>query len=207
MDSFQRGGGLLELTLKLDFVLNHKGLALIVDFLGEFGRDGVVSRGILDDKTFVAGHALVDVWLFHCPLADIGPLFLAILGVLLGVGWLPSLLPVVGELLEEGRLELGRLGGEISNLQCIICELVSSSGCSMIQKKHLAVPLGQGDVLRTGWTGAYRKSGHLRRHRGEDLGGCGGALFQWLLGIICTGNSGKQGGREGASHRIELHGD
>ncbi len=96
------------LTLKLDLILNDEGLALVVDLLGELGRDGVVGGGVLDNKTLVTLHSLVDGGLLNSPLADVRPL-LIILGVLLGVGRLPPLLPVIGELFQEGSLELGRL--------------------------------------------------------------------------------------------------
>jgi hypothetical protein len=51
------------------------------------------------------------MWLLNSPLADVCPLLIHIgsLHVLLRVGWLPSLLPVVCELLDEVALNLGRL--------------------------------------------------------------------------------------------------
>jgi hypothetical protein len=97
--------------LKLDFVLNNKCLSLVIDLLGELGRDGMMSCSVLDDKTLVALHALVDMWLFYSPFSNISP-FLILVGtlcVLLGMGWLPSCLPVICELLKEIGLELGRL--------------------------------------------------------------------------------------------------
>lgn len=68
----------------------------------------MVSGGVLDDKALVALNALVDSRLLNGPLANVRPLLVA-LCVLLGVRGLPPLLPVVGELLEERRLKLGRL--------------------------------------------------------------------------------------------------
>jgi hypothetical protein len=65
--------------------------------------------GVLDDKTLVALHALVDGGLLNRPLADVRPFLVGTLGVLLGVRGLPPLLPVIGELLEEGALELAGL--------------------------------------------------------------------------------------------------
>lgn len=43
----------LEAILKLDLVLHHQSLAFIVDFLGEFRRDGMVSSRVLNNKTLV----------------------------------------------------------------------------------------------------------------------------------------------------------
>lgn len=96
------------LTLKLDLVLDDQGLALGVNLLGELGGDGVVGSRVLDNETVVTLHPLVDDGLLNCPLANVGPL-LIILAVLLSSGWFPPLLPVIGELLQEGRLQLGRL--------------------------------------------------------------------------------------------------
>lgn len=106
-----------QLTLKLHLVLNNEGLALVVNLLGELGRDGVVSGGVLDDKTLVAVNSLVLVGLLNSPLANVGPfLFLLSLvgaaSVLLGVRRLPSGLPVIGELLQEVRLDGGGLNDE-----------------------------------------------------------------------------------------------
>ena len=69
----------------------------------------MVSSGVLDNKTLLALHALDDGGLLNSPLANVGPLLFGTSGVLLGVGRLPSSLPVVCELLEEGSLEAGRL--------------------------------------------------------------------------------------------------
>jgi hypothetical protein len=100
--------------LELDLVLNNEGLSLVVNFLGELGRDGMMSCGVLDDKTLVAFHALVDMRLLDSPFSNICPflIFLAgALGVLLGMGWLPSRLPIVGELLDKVTLDGCRLCG------------------------------------------------------------------------------------------------
>lgn len=51
----------------------------------------MVSSGVLNNKTLVALHALVDLGLLNSPLANVGP-FLLVLAVLLGVGRRPSLL-------------------------------------------------------------------------------------------------------------------
>ena len=100
-----------ELTLKLDLVLDDECLALIIDLLGELGRDGMMSRCVLDDKALVALHALVNMGFFYSPFSYICPLLILVgaLCVLLGMGWLPSCLPIVCELLHEVTLDLGRL--------------------------------------------------------------------------------------------------
>lgn len=101
--------GLGRLTLQLHLILNDQGLTLIIDLLGELGRDSVMGSRVLHDETLVTLHSLVDNGLLDSPLAIVGPLLLGALGVLLGMGRLPPLDPVVGELLKEGGLQLGRL--------------------------------------------------------------------------------------------------
>jgi hypothetical protein len=101
----------LKRTLELDLILNNEGLALVVNLLGELGRDGMMSCGVLDHKTLVTFHALVDMRLLDSPFSYVCP-FLILVGtlrVLLGVGRLPSRFPVVGELLDEVTLDFCRL--------------------------------------------------------------------------------------------------
>jgi hypothetical protein len=107
--------------LKLDFVLDNECLSLVLNLLGELGRDGMMSCGILDNKTFVTLHALVDMRLFYSPLSNVCPFLILVRTpcVLLGMGWLPSCLPIVCELLEEVGLELGRLRRK--KLACQLC--------------------------------------------------------------------------------------
>jgi hypothetical protein len=71
----------------------------------------MMSCSVLDDKTLVALHALVDMGLLYSPFSNICPFLVLVrtLCVLLGMGRLPSCLPIVCELLEEVGLELGRL--------------------------------------------------------------------------------------------------
>lgn len=103
----------MRLTLKLDFILDDKSLVLVVKLLGELGRDGMVGSRVFDNQALVALDALVLGGLLDGPFTDICPLLLLVLvgarQVLLGVGRLPALLPVVGELLEEIGLDCGRL--------------------------------------------------------------------------------------------------
>lgn len=98
-----------RLTLKLDLVLNNEGVVLVVNGLGELGGDGVVSSLILDDKTLVTLHTLQNSRLLDGPVADVCPLLVISLDVLLCVRSLPSSLPVVCELLEERSLDCGGL--------------------------------------------------------------------------------------------------
>lgn len=100
----------LQVLLELDFVGNHERLALGVDGLLELGGDGVVSSLVLEDETLVAFDTLVDDGLLDLPVADKAPLLLGLsISLLLGVGRLPSGRPVVGELLKERGLDVGRL--------------------------------------------------------------------------------------------------
>ncbi|KAH9809187.1 hypothetical protein Tdes44962_MAKER06215 [Teratosphaeria destructans] len=64
---------------------------------------------VLEHETLVAVDAAEDGGLLDTPGADVLPLLLGVL--LLGVAGLPSAVPAVGELLEEGGFEGGGLGG------------------------------------------------------------------------------------------------
>jgi hypothetical protein len=101
----------VELTLKLDFVLDNKSFALVIDFLWELGRDCMMGSGILYYETLIALNALENMRLFHSPFSNIGPFFIFVraLGILLRMRWLPSCLPVVCELFDKITLYLGRL--------------------------------------------------------------------------------------------------
>ena len=114
--------------MELDLVLDNEGLSLVVNFLGKLGRDGMMSCGILDDKTLVAFHALVDMRLLDSPFSNICPFLIffgGALGVLLGMGWLPSGLPIVGELLDKVTLDGSRLC--ILKLICQLRRLIARS--------------------------------------------------------------------------------
>lgn len=91
--------------MRLDLVLNHQGLALVVDLLGELGGDGVVSSGVLHDQTLVTIDTLQDSRLLNGPFTNVSPFILGLSVILLRVRRLPPSLPVVGELLKEGSLE------------------------------------------------------------------------------------------------------
>jgi hypothetical protein len=116
----------VKLTLELDLVLNNKSLALVVNLLGELGGDGVVSGGVLYNKTLVAVNSLVLDGLLNCPLADVCPLLLRAGRVLLCVRGLPSLVPVVGELFKEVSLDVCRLSSDGLANNRPLGELISS---------------------------------------------------------------------------------
>lgn len=66
----------------------------------------MVGRPVLHDEALVAHDSGEDGGLFDGPCANVCPLLIVFLGILLlGRGSLPSRLPVVGELFEEGCLE------------------------------------------------------------------------------------------------------
>jgi hypothetical protein len=88
----------LKALLELDLILDDQSLALVVDLGGEFGRDGMVGSWVLEHQTLVANDAWENLRLFDRPLANIGPVFVALRVLLLRVGDLPSCVPVVGEL-------------------------------------------------------------------------------------------------------------
>jgi hypothetical protein len=98
-----------QLTLKLNLILYNQSLALVVNLGGKFGRDSMVSSGILDDETFVTLHARVDSGLLYRPLSNICPVFFTLGVLLLRMRNLPSCLPVISELFEEGSFQGGRL--------------------------------------------------------------------------------------------------
>jgi len=102
----------MRLTLKLNFILDDQWLSLGVNSLGELCRDSVVGSLVLDDETLVANHAIEDMRLLNSPLSDVGPLFFTggtLFLFFLCVRWLPSRVPVIRELFEEGGLQLGGL--------------------------------------------------------------------------------------------------
>jgi hypothetical protein len=128
------------LTLKLDFVLNDKGLSLVLNLLWELGRDRVMSCCVLDNKALIALHSLVDMGLFYSPLSNICPFLILVraLCVLLGVRWLPSCLPIVCELLKKVGLEGSRLRRKTLACQLNNCGFVISL-CDM---RGLTVKVG-----------------------------------------------------------------
>ena len=88
-----------RLTLRLDLILNHQRLALVINFLGELGGDGVVSGRILHNETLVALDSLENGGLFDGPITDISPVILRLRVLFFGVGRDPSGIPAFGELL------------------------------------------------------------------------------------------------------------
>lgn len=106
-----------RLTLRLDLILNHQSLALVVDLLRELGGNGVVGSRVLDDEALVALHSLQNRRLFDLPGTDVGPFLLRLGVILLSVGRSPSGFPAIGELLKEGSFESGGLEGGVSNAE------------------------------------------------------------------------------------------
>jgi hypothetical protein len=69
----------------------------------------MVSSRVLDNKTLITIDSLVLNGLLDGPLANVCPFLLRAGCVLLCVRGLPSLVPIVGELLKEVGLKCGRL--------------------------------------------------------------------------------------------------
>jgi hypothetical protein len=72
----------------------------------------VVGGGVFQHETLVTLDTLEDGRLLNSPLSNIGPVLLRVGVGLLGMGGSPSLLPVIGKLLDEGTLDGGRLEGQ-----------------------------------------------------------------------------------------------
>ena len=107
------------LTLRLDLILNHQSLALVVNLLGELGGDSVVSSRVLHDETLVALHSVKNGCFFNSPVTDIGPVFVRPGVVLFGVGSSPSGFPALGELFEERCLQVGRLISKLAGVDVV----------------------------------------------------------------------------------------
>lgn len=105
LEELQVGATADERVLRLDLILHNKGLALVVNLLGELGRDSVMGGRVLDNQTLVAHHTGEDGGLLDSPLANVRPVLLRLRVVLLSVRALPPGFPVIGELLQEGGLE------------------------------------------------------------------------------------------------------
>ena len=75
----QHWGRFSRLTLLLGLVLDDEGLVLVVHWLREFGRNGMMSGLVLEHETFVAVDTTKDRWLFDGPCADVRPLLLGVL--------------------------------------------------------------------------------------------------------------------------------
>lgn len=74
----------------------------------------MVGSGVFQHETLVTLDTLEDGGFLNGPLSNVGPVLLGVRVGLLGVGGGPSLLPVIGELLDEGSLDGGRLEGQSS---------------------------------------------------------------------------------------------
>ena len=71
----------------------------------------MMSSCVLDHKALVAMHALIDMGFFYSPFSNICPLLILVgaLSIFLGMGWLPSGLPIVCKLLKEVGFDGSRL--------------------------------------------------------------------------------------------------
>lgn len=79
-----------RITLKLDFVLDHKCLSLVIYSFVEFGRNGMMSCRVLDHESFISLDAFEDGGLLDRPGADVSPFFSSLRVFLFGVRWCPS---------------------------------------------------------------------------------------------------------------------
>lgn len=166
-----------RLTLRLNLILNHQSLALIVDLLGEFGGNSVVGCSVLHNKALVALHSLQNRRLLDLPGTNVGPFLLGPGVILFGVRRSPSGFPAIGELLEEGSFESGRL------------ERASA------MRRSDSYP-GPG----VGGTATYSKSRLVGQRRSRI-----GDLFRLLsMGITQQRGRGDQCGGEGS---VEAHSD
>jgi hypothetical protein len=83
----------------------------------------MVGGGVLQHQALVPLDGLEDGGLLNRPLANVRPVLFRLRVLLLGVGRSPSLLPVVGKLLEEGGFDGSGLieslaGGELRPTDC-----------------------------------------------------------------------------------------
>ena len=76
--------------MRLDLILDHQSLSLVINLLRELSRNGVVGSDVLDDETLVALNAGKDSRLFNRPTANIRPVLFRLRVLLLGVRRDPS---------------------------------------------------------------------------------------------------------------------
>jgi hypothetical protein len=86
-------------TLQLDFILHDERLALVVDRLGELGRNGMMGSSVLDDQALVAVYAAIDLGFLDRPVSNVGPLLFGSRVLLLCMRRSPPLVPIIRELL------------------------------------------------------------------------------------------------------------
>lgn len=172
-------------TLWLDFVLDNKSFALVVNLLGELGGDGVMSGGILQHQTLIALDTLEHGGFFDGPLPDVSPVFVRGGIFLLGMGRSPSLIPVIGELLQEGSFEGGRLKRAARSADVQYVERSSEFGRRYID-----------------WTG-------LTHGESGTLDGRGSGIGCWHFDIVSKDVTHQAGRRhQGRCQRsVETHGE
>jgi hypothetical protein len=132
--------------LVLDLVLDDKGLGAKVDRIREGSGDRVVGRLGLGDKALVAfndnGLAILDR-----PFADVSESFTANGGLLGSLRDSPTAGPVVGELLDEGCVDSGRLS---LTYEIINPTTASRSSCTYLEHGLDLVSSNAGDNGKQG---------------------------------------------------------
>lgn len=92
--------------------MDDEGFVFVVNFFGEFCRDGVVGSRVFDDKVFVVFDVFEDGGFFNGLFVDVC-LFFFVVGrvvyVFFGVGGFLLLFLVIGELFEEVGFDSGGL--------------------------------------------------------------------------------------------------
>ena len=125
--------------MKLDLILNNKGVFLVVDLLGKFGGDGMMSCWILYYQTLILLNGLEDMGLLNSPLANVCPFFGSLGIFFLGMRWLPACFPVIRELFKEFGFDFGRLCESVRALAQSdqACVIASTRGKSYSESRLL----------------------------------------------------------------------
>lgn len=141
----------------------------------------MVSSRVLDNKTLITVDSLVLNGLLDGPLANVCPFLLGTGCILLRVRGLPSLVPIVGELLKEVGLE-----------------------CSRLKNHALAVNWSRLKLLMTRLRGYHGELGWASRTYSEcgNLVGNGGRSLLDVLGVDVAR---KHGSRHGRRDSVQLH--
>ena len=76
----------------------------------------MMSGWVLDDQALVSYDAFKNMGLFDFPGANVGKFLFGLRVLFLSVRGCPARLPVIGKLLEERCLEVGRLQASLANV-------------------------------------------------------------------------------------------